>query len=94
MKNVLRKPLVSEKISSLGEQGIYVFEVDSKATKPEIRTAVEKVFRVKVKSVKTVVCRGRMGSRRTRMGSKKIDYWKKAMVRLAPGDKIALFEGA
>ena len=94
MRTIIQKPLVSEKNSSLGEQGIYVFEVDKKADKTEIRNAVEKTFRVKVVSVKTAICRNRAGSSRMRTATKKVRYWKKAMVRLAPGDKIALFEGA
>ena len=94
MKQIIRRPLVSEKNSQLSEQGVYVFEVDQRATKPEIRNAIEKTFRVKVRSVKTAVCRGRASSRRMKAGSRSIEYWKKAMVRLAAGDKIALFEGA
>jgi large subunit ribosomal protein L23 len=94
MKQIIRKPLISEKSSQLNEAGIYVFEVDQRATKPEIKSAVEKVFRVKVRSIKTAVCRGRASSRRMKAGSRTVNYWKKAMVRLVPGDKIALFEGA
>jgi large subunit ribosomal protein L23 len=94
MNKVIRKPLVSEKSSSLGELGIYSFEVDMRATKADVKLAVEKSFRVKVLSVKTANCRGRAGSRRMRAGTKKTPYWKKAMVRLVPGDKISLFEGA
>lgn len=92
MSTVIRKPLVSEKNSLLAEQGIYAFEVAKAATKPDIKTAVEKAFKVKVRSVKTVVCRSR--SKRTKAGFSKVQYWKKALIRLAPGEKIGLFEGA
>ena len=88
----IKKPLVTEKNSVLAETGVYVFEVDKKSTKNEIRAAVEKMFRVKVEAVRTAVCRGR--SRRTRMGESNGKYWKKAMVKLEPGAKIKLFEGA
>lgn len=82
---------MTEKNNALGEMGVYVFEVDKRANKIEIKTAVEKVFRVKVKTVRTALCRGR--SRRTKVGVGKVQYWKKAMVKLQQGEKIALFEG-
>lgn len=92
MHHVIRRPLVTEKNSWLAEQGVYVFEVDKKAEKPEIKKAIEKFFRVKVSSVRTAVCRGR--AKRTQLGMVKPVQWKKAWVRLAPGQKIGLFEGA
>lgn len=92
MYEVIKKPLVSEKNSILAENGVYVFEIDKAATKPEVKYAVEKLFRVKVLSVKTAVCRGR--AKRSKLGLSVAKYWKKAMVRLAPGEKIAFFEGA
>lgn len=92
MSTVIRKPLVSEKNSVLAEQGVYAFEVAKAATKPEIKNAVQKAFKVKVSSVKTVICRGR--SKRTKTGQSNVQYWKKALIRLAPGEKIGLFEGA
>lgn len=92
MFHVIKRPLVTEKNSMLAEQGVYVFEVERAANKTDIKKAVEKYFRVKVKSVKTAVCRSDL--KRTRTGYVKQDYWKKAMVRLAPGEKITIFEGA
>ncbi len=92
MYQIIKRPLVSEKNSVLTEQGIYVFEVDRAANKYEVKNAVEKLFRVKVRSVKTSVCRGR--ATRNKLGFSSVKYWKKAMVRLAPGEKISLFEGA
>ena len=67
MHYVIKRPLITEKNSILAENGTYVFEVDRRATKVEVKEAVEKHFRVKVDSVRTSVCRGR--SRRTRMRS-------------------------
>ena len=92
MLNIIKKPLVTEKNTILNAVGVYVFEVDRKATKVDIKNAVEKSFQVKVDSVNTAVCRGR--SKRNRFGQSKVKYWKKAMVKLKDGEKIALFEGA
>jgi large subunit ribosomal protein L23 len=92
MHNLIKRPLITEKNSLMAEAGVYVFEVDKKATKDEIKKAVEKNFRVKVASVRTAVCRGR--AKRTKLGVGRIQYWKKALVRLNPGEKISLFEGA
>ena len=92
MHGIIKRPLVTEKNSWLAEGGVYVFEVDKKAEKSEIKKAVEKFFRVKVLNVRTAVCRGR--AKKTKLGVSKPAQWKKAWVRLAPGQKIGLFEGA
>jgi len=92
MYYTIKKPLVTEKNSMQAENGVYVFEVDRQADKKTIKAAIEKYFRVKVASVRTSICRGR--ARRTKLGESKVKYWKKAMVKLAPGEKIKLFEGA
>lgn len=92
MYNLIKRPMISEKNSLHAEKGVYVFEVDKAATKTELKKAVEKLFRVKVVSVKTAVYRGR--ATRNKMGVSGVKYSKKAMIRLAPGEKIALFEGA
>jgi large subunit ribosomal protein L23 len=92
MKNLIKKPLITEKNTIHSAAGVYVFEVTSEATKPEIQVAVEKGFNVKVASIRTVNCRGR--AKNNRYGKGSVSHWKKAFVRLAPGEKIALFEGA
>jgi large subunit ribosomal protein L23 len=92
MLSVIRKPLITEKNTQLNAMGVYVFEVDKKATKTQIKQAVEKSFQVKVSSINTTICRGR--TRRNKHGLSGVQYWKKAMVKLLPGEKIALFEGA
>ncbi len=91
-RQVIKKPLVTEKSSALAESSVYTFEVDRKATKVEVKTAVEEFFNVKVKSVKTLVCRGR--SKRSARGMTKVKYWKKAYVTLGKGETLSLFEGA
>ncbi len=92
MLNVIKKPLITEKNTRLSETGVYVFEVAKQATKIEIKKAVEKSFRVKVASVNTAVCS--KPGRRIRTGYGQPQQWKKAMVKLQPGEKIGLFEGA
>lgn len=89
---VIRKPLVTEK-SNIGreEKNLVSFAVDPRATKPEIRSAVELLFSVKVVDVHTM----RMPRRSRRVG-RTIGYkpqWKKALVRLAEGQRIEFFEG-
>ncbi len=91
MKQIIKAPLVTEKNTFHNAGGTYVFEVDIKASKTEIRAAVEKNFKVKVDAVRTCVCRGH--SKQTKFGLTKIPYWKKAFVKLSEGEKIALFEG-
>ena len=92
MYYVIKRPLITEKNSILAEKGVYVFEVNKDASKEDIKKAIEKYFRVKVASVNTANCRGRV--RRTRFGVGKATAWKKALVRLNKGEKISLFEGA
>ncbi len=91
MSYVIKRPLVTEKNSGLAEKGIYVFEVSRKAAKPAIKKHIESYFQVRVADVRTSICRGR--SRRTKTGMTKVKYWKKAFVRLKPGEQIAVFEG-
>lgn len=91
MKNIIKKPLITEKNTYHNAAGIYVFEVDLKSSKTEVKEAVEKNFKVKVDSVRTSVCRGH--SKNSKFGLTKVPYWKKAYVKLVEGEKIALFEG-
>ena len=89
---IIKRPLVTEKNNILAQHQTYVFEVDRKANKTQIRETVEKYFGVRVLSVRTAQCRGR--ARRTSRGVGRVPYWKKAIVRLRPGEKITVFEGA
>lgn len=92
MKSLIKKPLLSEKNAVYQVTGVYVFEVELKANKDDIRTEVEKFFNVKVDTVNTAVCRGR--AKANKFGLGKIPRWKKAYVKLMPGEKIRVFEGA
>ncbi len=88
---ILRKPIITEKSTLLSENGRYVFEVAKKASKHDIKRAVEEAFDVSVTRVHTMGVKGkrkRFGPRFTMQRS-----WKKAIVTLAPGDTITLFEG-
>ncbi len=89
---VLQRPVITEKSTLLNEQNRYVFEVDMKATKYDIARSVEWAFNVKVVSVNTYRRRGKMKRRGFR--EKKRPDSKRAIVTLAPGDTIVLFEGA
>jgi len=92
--HVIKKPLITEKVTQLTAQGKYSFAVARPATKIQIRQAVEKFFKVKVRAVNTVTMKGK----KRRVGrSKKLvkgSDWKKAIVQLAEGEKIDLFPEA
>jgi large subunit ribosomal protein L23 len=93
MYSIIKKPLISEKNAGHTEDAnTYAFEVALGASKEEIRTAIEEAFRVKVATVRTMVCRGRYFRKQAKLGPPK--HWKKALVKLRQGEKIAIFEGA
>jgi len=89
---VLKRPLVTEKSTiAREEQNVVTFAVDPRANKHEIRSAVETLFEVKVLDVRTM----RMPRKSRRLGRfvGRRAEWKKAVVRLAQGQKIEFFEG-
>lgn len=93
-RDVILEPVVSEKSYALLEQGVYTFKVHPDASKPEIHDAVEAIFGVKVVKVNTLNRRGkRKRNRRTGTWGKRPDT-KRAIVTLAPGERIDLFEGS
>ncbi|MBL7689634.1 MAG: 50S ribosomal protein L23 [Bdellovibrionaceae bacterium] len=93
MFEVIKKPLVSEKNAAHAEDlGVYAFEVQLDASKPDIQKAIETAFNVKVESVRTMVCRGKYFRKQAKLGAPKT--WKKALVKLKAGEKISIFEGA
>lgn len=91
LEDVLIEPVLSEKATLLRDEGKYVFKVAPAASKTEIMEAVRKLFGVKVVSCTTVNVRGKLKRIRTRAG--RTSDWKKAIVRLAPGETIKVFEG-
>ena len=91
--NVIRRPLITEKSNRQKEsQNQYLFEVDRRANKIEIKRAVEQLFKVKVDRVNASRVHGKV-KRLGRNAGKRPD-WKKAVVLLRKGDRIDFFEGA
>ncbi len=89
--DVIRRPVITEKSATLSDElNQYVFEVASEANKIQIREAVEVIFDVKVEKVRTMVMPAKRG-RRGRNWYIRTRQWKKAVVTVAPGDKIELF---
>ena len=82
-RDVIIRPVVSEKSYTLIDQGKYTFEVDPRATKTEIKLAIEKIFNVKVAGVNTLNKQGK--TRRTKFGAGKRKDTKRAIVSLASG---------
>ena len=91
-RSVIIRPVISEKTYALIAAGKYTFRVDDRAHKFEIKDAVEKAFDVEVIKVRTSKVRSKPKRRGLTTG--KTRSWKKAVVELAPGDTIELFEGA
>ena len=91
--SVLRKPLVTEKVSEMNESGKYGFIVDKSANKIEIKKAVEKAYGVTVESVNTMVYAGKSKSRYTksRVISGNTSSFKKAIVQVAEGEVIDFY---
>ena len=90
-RDVIVRPILTEKSTMLSEVGKYVFRVNNQANKLQIRQAVEELFRVDVASVNVARVRGkwrRFGRSRGRQSD-----WKKAVVTLEPGQSIELFPG-
>jgi len=91
-RQVILEPVVSEKSYALMADNKYTFRVDDRAHKTQIRLAVEEIFDVAVVEVRTIKVRSKPKRRGLHRGTTR--SWKKAIVQLAPGDRIELFEGA
>jgi len=92
-QQIIRRPLITEKTTQQKEESRqYVFEVDPKANKIEIKAAVEQLFKVKVTKVRTLNVLGKIKRLGRRYGKR--PDWKKAIVTLKEGDRIDFFEGA
>ncbi|MGC8603032.1 MAG: 50S ribosomal protein L23 [Desulfomonilaceae bacterium] len=89
---IIRRPIITEKGSTLKEENNQVvFEVDRESNKPEIRKAVEKLFKVTVLAVKTQNRDGKPKRVGRFLGRRR--QWKKAIVTLKEGDRVEFFEG-
>ncbi|NLW47379.1 MAG: 50S ribosomal protein L23 [Firmicutes bacterium] len=90
-RDLVKRPLITEKTTTLMEENKYCFLVDPKANKTQIKQAIEEIFKVKVKTVNTFNRLGkikRMGRNEGRRPS-----WKRAIVTLEAGSRIEFFEG-
>ena len=90
-RDILLKPVYTEKSAGLLMQNKYTFLVDPRSNKTEIKIAVEKVFGVKVLSVNTMNREGKR--KRLKVGFGKRNDTKRAIVQLAPGESIEIFGG-
>ncbi|MDR7132406.1 large subunit ribosomal protein L23 [Algoriphagus sp. 4150] len=91
--DILKQPLITEKISAMNERGVYGFIVEKTAKKPEIKLAVEKTFGVKVVSVRTIRYAAKHKSRYTKakVVSGFTNAFKKAIVQVADGEVIDFY---
>ncbi len=90
--HTIRRALITEKSTAAkDESNKYIFEVDRRANKIEVATAVEKIFKVKVVDVHVMNILGKKKRVGRVMGEKR--SWKKAIVTLAPGNRIEIHEG-
>lgn len=91
MLKILKNPVISEKSFSMAEEGTYVFKVAKQAEKIEIKKTIEKLFKVTVVDVRTVMVKGKV--KRVGKNFGKRNDFKKAYVRIKDGDKIEEFKG-
>ncbi len=89
--DVIRKPIITEKATMASENGAVVFEVAMDSTKPEIKSAVEALFGVKVKAVNTTITKGKVKRFRGQPGRR--NNVKKAYVTLEEGNTIDVTTG-
>lgn len=90
--DIIRKPVITENSMDQMAEGKYTFAVDKKATKTEIKNALEQIFEVKVANVNTMNVTGKI--KRMGMHSGRRASWKKAIITLAEDSKgIEFFEG-
>jgi len=91
--DIVKRPLITEKTSIQKENyNQMTFEVDRKANRVEIKRAIENIFNVNVATVRTMQVKGKTKQRGRIVGKRR--NWKKATVKLMPGERIDFFEGA
>ena len=87
---VIKRPLITEKCTWQGDHhNRYSFEVHFRASKPQIRKAIEQIYEVRVMGVATQVRKGKY--LRTKFGVGKTSNWKRATIQVHPDDRIDLF---
>lgn len=90
-RDIIRKPIITEKSNLLMAEGKYTFQVEKSANKTEIAKAVEEIFKVTVVKVNTMRVHGKTRRMGKFVGQR--PDWKKAIVQLAEGQSIPIFEG-
>ena len=95
MKNILIRPLITEKVATLNEKGRYGFVVATKANKVEIKKAIEKLYGVNVEEINTMIARGKTKSKQSKSGvlTGRTNSYKKAIVKVAEGEVIDIYSG-
>ncbi len=90
---VIKRPLITEKATELSDtQNVYVFQVDRRANRIQVKQAIERIYNVHVVDVRLLNMKPKRGRWGRRVVVRK-SAWKKAYVRLQEGDSIQLFEG-
>ena len=91
--DIVKRPLITEKTSIQKEDyNQMTFEVDRNANRVEIKRAIENIFNVNIATVRTMQVKGKTKQRGRIVGKRR--NWKKAVVKLMPGERIDFFEGA
>ena len=90
-EQILIEPVLSEKVNLLREEGKYVFKVDPRANKTQIKEAIRRLYNVNPVSCNVMRVGGKPKRLRSRPGY--TSSWKKAIVKLSKGEKIGIFEG-
>ncbi len=89
---IVKKPLITEKSLALAAKGLYTFGVEKSAGKGEISHEINKLYKVKVTEIRTISMHGKVRRVGKKMKMVKGVDWKKAIVKLSPGQKIEAFE--
>jgi len=90
--DIIKRPLITEKTNIQKEDYNQItFEVDRRANRVEIKRAIEKLFNVRVSTIRTIQIKGKKKQRGRVIGKRK--DWKKAIATLMPGERIDFFEG-
>jgi large subunit ribosomal protein L23 len=94
MKTIIKRPILTEKMTMLAERQQYAFEVDINSNKIEIAHAITKRFAVEIESIRTIRYKGKRKSQFTKRGrlAGKRPSWKKAIITLKAGQSIELLE--
>ncbi|MEJ2657754.1 MAG: 50S ribosomal protein L23 [Desulfobacterales bacterium] len=91
--DLIKRPVITEKTNIQKETYNQItFEIDRRANRVEVKRAVENIFNVRVATVRTMQVKGKTKQRGRILGKKR--DWKKAIVKLMPGERIDFFEGA